>query len=249
MNAFMRRSSVVLFSALLLSALMLSACGFRTLNGSGRIVTESRPVSDVNAITLAGSGELVITQGDTESLTVEADDNLLPYILSSVQAGRLTLGYDRDDWTTFYRSSRPIRFLVTIKDLASLELSGSGSVDVPFLKAERLDLTLSGSGDIAIGHLVATELNYTHSGSGTATLAGRVTRQEATLSGSGQYQAGDLESDTARFRLSGSGSATVWAHDTLDVGIEGSGSVSYYGHPAVTSKSSGSGSILSLGDK
>jgi len=47
------------------------------LIGSGYIVSEDRNVSGVTAVRLMTSGDLTIEQGNQESPTIEADDNLL----------------------------------------------------------------------------------------------------------------------------------------------------------------------------
>ena len=95
------------------------------VNGSGQVETETRPVSGFTGIDLAGSGEVTIEQGDAESLTIEADDNVLPELTSEVSGSMLTL--DTKPGTTV-RSLNPIRYRVTVKDLTALSLSGSGSV-------------------------------------------------------------------------------------------------------------------------
>ena len=41
--------------------------------GSGTIVTESRPVAAVQRVVLTGEGDVIITQGDEESLTIETE--------------------------------------------------------------------------------------------------------------------------------------------------------------------------------
>ena len=70
--------------------LVLSACS--VINGSGHVETETRQVSGFTGIDLAGSGEVTIEQGDAESLTIEADDNVLPALTSKVSDSTLKLG-------------------------------------------------------------------------------------------------------------------------------------------------------------
>ncbi len=67
---------------LIIGNLLITACGLRTIQGSGDVITESRDVSGFDSVSLTGIGRVIITQGDKESLTIEADDNLLEYITS-----------------------------------------------------------------------------------------------------------------------------------------------------------------------
>lgn len=242
-----RKSDTALW--LLFTGWMATACGLSVVNGSGQIVSEDRPVSGFDAVTMAGSGDLIITQGETESLTIEADDNLLPHIRSEVRGGTLVIEFDRDNWDTIYRPSRTIRYNLMVKDLNTVTVSGSGDVQAGSLTSNHLDLTVSGSSDARIDNLQTGSLIYLLSGSGSADIAGRVGDQQVTISGSGAYRAGDLQSDAAQVSISGSGDVTVWAKDSLDVGISGSGTVSYYGSPRAITDIGGSGQIVSLGDK
>jgi hypothetical protein len=60
--------------------------------GSGVIVTEPREVEDFTGVVLNGVGEVEIRHGNTESLSITADDNILAHLTSEVRNGRLFLG-------------------------------------------------------------------------------------------------------------------------------------------------------------
>ena len=79
-------------SLLLAIALALAGCGIETVRGSGKVISETRSVSGFDSVAMSGSGKLVIEQGETESLTITADDNLLPRLPAEVRGGELHLG-------------------------------------------------------------------------------------------------------------------------------------------------------------
>ena len=81
---------------------------FRHERFSGNMESESRSVSGFTAIKLTGSGEVTIDQTGTDSLTIEADDNVLPKVTSNVVDGTLMLGVEGN-----VSSSTPIKFVVT----------------------------------------------------------------------------------------------------------------------------------------
>ena len=120
----------MIFSTLLV-ALLLSACGFSVINGSGNIRTESRPVSDFTAVNFTGFGELTFVQGEAEALTIETDDNLLPYIKTTVSRGTLTIGFDDGARTPLLRPSDSIRYQLTVKTLTALDSSNAGQLSRP----------------------------------------------------------------------------------------------------------------------
>lgn len=232
---------------LLAVVVLLSACGFQIIRGSGDLVTEARNVSNFDRVSLSGSGEVIVTQSGTESLTVETDDNIIEYVTTKVRGGTLYLGFDTTEAKSF--SPTRLRFDLNVKDLVGLKISGSGDITAASLDTDRLDARVSGSGDIQIDSLTADEVEVQISGSGDVELAGEATGQDITITGSGEFHAGDLRGETVEVTISGSGSATIWAIQSLDARISGSGSVKYYGSPTVDSSGSGSGKIRSLGEK
>jgi hypothetical protein len=246
----MKRHSMWLALMVLTAASLACAVpfvGIRTIEGSGNMVTEERDVSGFDSVALSGFGEVIITQGDKESLTVETDDNLMQYIETQVRDGTLELGFTDDD--ILPRPSKSIIFRLSVIDLTALDSSGAGRFEMDELDADRLEVTLSGAGDIRMDSLTATDLAVTVSGAGNIELAGEVETQEVNLDGLGNYNASDLESQAATVRISGAGSASIWVHDTLDVTISEAGNVDYYGSPEVSKNISGVGKVTSQGDK
>ena len=232
-------------TVLILAAIMLAACSFGVVRGSGRLVSDSRSVSDFDRVTLTTSGEVIISQGEEESLTVETDDNVMRHVTTQVEDGMLTLGTERGKLISATR----LTFNLTVRDLAGLRLTGSGDVTVERLDANRLEINVTGSGDVRIGLLAAKDVEVEITGSGDVDLAGQATGQDISVSGSGNYRGGDLRSDTVEITIRGSGGATVWATGSLDGSITGSGSVSYYGNPKTKTSASGSGKFSGLGEK
>jgi hypothetical protein len=218
------------------------------IGGSGNVVTEDRPVSNFNRVGLTGVGEVSITQGVEESLTVRADDNIMRYIKTEVKNGTLTLGFTDEVKNKRIRPGKRIKFNLSVKDVTSLDISGAGDVNVASLDTDRLEIVVGGAGDVSISSLTAEELVVHLNGAGHVELAGQVAEQNVKINGFGAYQAAKLESQTAVVKVSGAGSATLWATDTLDVQIPGAGNVTYYGNPSVTKKVTGVGTIISQGN-
>ena len=250
----MRKLTVL---ALIATVVMLSACcarlngigptPSRIIKGSGSVVTEDRPVRGFTGIALSGTGRVIIELGARESLRIEAEDNLMPYLEAEVRDGILRIG-SRDNVNL--RPSKPLRFTVTVRELDSVTVSGSGAVEVPDLEAHRFSSTISGSGGVRIRELTAEDVQVRLSGSGSLDIGGgQVEAQQVTVSGSGRYRASEMRSAMAKVTISGSGRATVWSTDTLEVTISGSGSVGYYGKPTIDMSGGGSGTLNSLGDR
>lgn len=123
----------------------------------------TREFENVSGVELDTSGDLTISEGEP-SLTIHAPEGILDQLTSDVRDGVLVLAR-RPGFMPF--GSAEIRYELTVHNLESIEVSGSGDVDV--------HVTDTIAGDI--------------SGSGTVRYRGGAT-VESDISGSG-----DVESD------------------------------------------------------
>jgi hypothetical protein len=211
----LRFGSLMVIVAALLA---LAGCSFN--NGSGKVVDDTRSVSGFSRISVGGNAKVIVDQDGRESLTISAEDNLLPYLTSQVRGDTLELGIQDGE---SIRPTRDIVYHITVKDLRGLSISGSGDVDIRNVDTDQLMIEVDGSGKI--------------------TAAGRADTQTISISGQGDYQAKDLESSTTVIDIAGSGSAQVSASQSLDVTISGSGDIEYSGDPSVKKSISGSGEV------
>lgn len=236
-----------LLSFLLLLGVILTVTACTSIvRGSGDLITETRQVSNFDRIVLSGSGDVIVTQGGSESLTIETDDNVMEHVRAEVENGELQLGFEPGVNIVSYTR---LVFNVGVDDLIGLAISGSGDIESDSVETDDLAVSISGSGDVQIADLTAGEVRANISGSGEIYLSGDAAAQDVSISGSGKYLAGDLCSESVEVGVSGSGDATVCANETLDVHVSGSGSVNYYGRPSINTSGSGSGSINNLGEK
>ena len=231
------------FTALLLLAAG-GAAAMGSLTGSGKLATEARVASGFTGIALALSGRVDVTQGDKESVSVTADDNLLPEIETVVEGGVLKIRW-RDRVNITHSSS--IRIAVTAKSIESLAVGGSGDIVSAALRARDLKVSIGGSGNVRLYSLTAAALTVSIGGSGDFTGEGAADSLTANVAGSGNIKAGRLAAQNVKVSVAGSGDATVWAKGDLNVSVAGSGDVKYYGDPAVKRAVVGSGSVKRLG--
>lgn len=217
------------------------------MQGSGNVVTEVREVRDFNEVHLTGSGTLTVEQGDEESLTIEAEDNVIPEIETEVRNHILTIGYRHNRFGPMH-PMRPIKYNLTVRHLNCIRSSGSANMRMPSLRTDRLEIHISGSGNAELGNLIADELSTRISGSGQFDVVGEVPMQDVRISGSGDYRARDVQSKDVEVTVSGSGRAEVRASRQLAVRISGSGDVEYIGSPNVVRRITGSGRVTKISD-
>jgi hypothetical protein len=215
------RFTLFLIAAFLFSACTVSIGSKEIIQGSGVAASETRSAQGFTSVELAGSAEVRITFGEQESVVVEADENLLPYITTKVSQGSLVIGVKSN---TNLSTNLGIRVHVTMKRLEKAHLTGSGSIDVTGMQANTVKFDLPGSGNINASGLAETV--------------------NISLGGSGNILCGDVQAGSAAIQLSGSGNITVFASESLEATIQGSGNIRYRGSPAKVDKSvPGSGTI------
>jgi hypothetical protein len=199
-------------------------------------------VSDFQEVSLEGVGTLLIEQGQTESLTIEAEPRVLERIATEVQNGRLTIRPDRS-----FKTREPITYFLTVRELTGIELAGAGRVEAAQLSADQLDVNASGAGAVIIDSLTANTLDLTASGNVQAELAGAVDSQTVEVSDAASYAAANLSSRLASVTASGASQATVNVSESLDARVSGAARIEYIGDPAVTEDVSAAGSVRNVG--
>ena len=207
------------------------------------MLTETRDVRDFDEVVVQGRGDLILEQGDVESVVIEADAAVMPHVKAAVEGRRLVLGLEHW-WDSLLFPLAPLRFRVSAVRVNRVTISGSGSVRAEALRSDDLRLEISGSGDMAFPQLTAGAVSLGISGGGKMKVSGEAESIAVRISGSGNVQTGELATQAAEVRISGSGNVSVNPAQTLDVQISGSGTVKYTGQPQISQRISGSGSIV-----
>ena len=193
--------------------------GSPQVTGSGRVIRQARPISAAQAVELSGAADVEVRVGPAPSLTIEADDNLLPLFTSEVRDGTLKLGSKGS-----YRTRNTPRFFVTLPSLNSLQTSGSGDAVVIDARSSSLALGLKGSGNIRA--------------------SGSAGRLDASIHGSGNLDLRQLAAGDAKLAIFGSGEITAAPRGKVEAITFGSGDIELLSRPASLQVSrGGSGSV------
>jgi hypothetical protein len=215
-----------IFFPLLVIVLLSLACTLtvgssQTTQGSGNVTKESRTVTGFTGVEIASSAEVTINIGESESVVVEADDNILPFIQTNVRGSTLFI---ETRPTTSINPTTRVRVAIMMKSLEKASITGSGDMTIDGLKGQSVTFSLPGSGNISA--------------------AGTADSVNVTLGGSGNILCGNLQARSVTVKLPGSGNVTVYASEHLVANIPGSGNIQYRGGATSVEKNvTGSGSI------
>jgi len=211
--------------------------------------TESRQVEGITRVILRDYGQLHISQGDNESLSIEGPEELLKMVQTTTRDHELILdihgGWFDKAWRAITSTfeGKPLKYFLSVKELTGVYVSGAARVKIVHLKTNQLSLILKGAGEIIIPSLKAEHLEVELPGAGIISLAGQVIHQQVTIKGAGSYDTPKLESKEGKIFLKGVGRATVWVTDHLDATVDGVGSIDYYGDPITRKRITGLGKI------
>jgi hypothetical protein len=186
--------------------------------GSGVSATEEREVGEFDKLDFSGAANIIIACGQSPSLTVTTDDNLLPFIETRVVDGTLKVSI-----TKRINPRVTPTYQITTGNISHVEMAGSGNITVTDIEGKEFHFDLAGSG----------KLNA----------SGVVERVDIDIAGSGSVDLQQLVARNVSVEIAGSGKGTVHATETLDVEIAGSGNIEYVGSPEIRKEIAGSGRV------
>jgi hypothetical protein len=216
-----------------------------TERGSGHVISETREVDGFTAVDISYPAQVFITQGPSESLKIEAEDNLLPGLQTRVRNNTLEIFYKSNEGKAV-RSTKPVKITIMVKELNDVSFSSAGELNLSGIENDALNVSVSGAGDLKMIKMTLKDLAIDLSGAGSISASGTADNLSLDISGFGSFDGKEFHNHSVTIGLSGAGSATVWVDDHLDAEISGAGSVSYYGSPSVTKQVSGVGSVNQL---
>ncbi len=232
---------------LLLTLISIKSFAWEKVVGSGNLKTETRTVSAFKGLQVSGSASVVMKYGSSNEITVEADDNLLPYIETTIEGNTLRVGTRKN---TELRTKNKMTVTLMMTAVELLSVSGSGNINGSgnFSNDAETKVSLSGSGNINVSAADFASLDISISGSGNIVLkANKTNKMNASISGSGNIDCQEIMSQEVKASIAGSGSIKCHAVAVLDARIAGSGSIYYKGEPSnKTTKKSGSGSFIKM---
>jgi len=214
-------------------------------NAPKKIIKETHSIPPFDAVKLVGIGNIFITQSDKQNFTIEAEDKILPLIQVSVTDNVLTIEPKATKDNPIEEGTK-INYYLNIKDLKSVDLSGTTGIFIPDgLTTNELKLTIDSDSDSNI-KLNVKKLITKISGGGKMVAEGTAEDQTVSISGATTFTGQKLVGKSGTFTIKGAGAITTGVTDTLGIEISGLGEVKYCGKPTITKKVSGTGAISPL---
>lgn len=254
MNANSRRTHFYILSTLALVGVLAASSapaqadwefGAKNVAGSGHASSVKRDLKAFHEIAANLPAKIELVQGNSEGVAIEADDNLLPLIETTVKDGELII---RAVKGVKLSGNNSIKITVNVRNIDNLSLASSADLSAARLSVPKLSSSIAGSGRITIKDLQSDDLSVSIAGSGRFEAQGTAKAMEVNIAGSGDVSTARLSVQEVEISIAGSGNATLWVRKGLTVSIAGSGDVRYYGEGSLRDSSTmGSGHVKQMG--
>jgi len=193
---------VVLIGLLILSGVILI--------DSGKLQTQQKDLSDFTIINIQSGFQAQISQGDSYSLSITADNNVINRIDVSQTGNTLTIGLQ----LASIFNIGTLKAQITMPDLQEIHLSGGAKANVA-------------------GFVMAHDLSVSESGGSTLKIEGQANGLSASCSGGSGLQLSELKVDTATITMRGGSTGTINVSGRLDADLSGGSSLVYVGNPTL----------------
>ena len=153
-------------SVLLVIATLLAGCGgLVSLTGSGNVVTQEEAITGFDELDVSQGFQVDVSQGDTFSVIIRVDDNLVEHLQVVKEGTTLKLGLKQN---RIYGSST-LQAEITMPELTGLELSGGSHVSVSG-SGEDISIDASGGSGADLASFNVVNANIDASGGSQVTV-------------------------------------------------------------------------------
>ncbi len=189
---------------------------FPKIHGNGHITKSTQTLPAFDAISANAIDDIILlkSDGNQNSLIIETDDNLLPYIHFGVKNGVLSFNY---------KDIKPtkMKFYIMVSSLTSLKASGASKVETAdSLSGEDLLIRASGASWVNL-NTYFHRIHLEASGAADVFLAGTCQTLMAQLSGASDLKAVKIRLDSAWVKASGASTARVNVAKYLNKDLSG----------------------------
>jgi hypothetical protein len=210
---------------ILLAFSLLTIAAAAQTRGSGNVITKKYDFAAFDKVNVAGfNGSVQIKLGTTFSITVEADDNLINWIVVEKKEDVLKISQQAppDSWIM----GGTFKVTITMPEISKLANSSNGDVSVDGFTGRYLGIDNNGNGDITL--------------KGT-----KVDLLEVTANGNGDVNTKEISSGEVTIKKNGNGNINIRTEGRFKVEMNGNGDIVNYGKGrADIIQQSGNGDIV-----
>jgi len=236
--------TLIKFISLAIVSHALNACQFNSfpfnkgVRGNGVVVSEQRSFNDesFNSIEVSNGIDLFLTQSESPSILVQADENIQELIITKIENGTLKIYMDKNSHNV--ASKKVIVNFITIKKLKAS--SGSEVFSTNTLKVPRLDLSTSSGSEIELS-IETTYITSSSSSGSILNLEGKTKEFVGNASSGSQLNASKLTAQFCEVKASSGADLSVKCSEEFDANASSGANIENHETSLKTSVKSSSG--------
>lgn len=236
-------------------------------------VAKSYDIKNVSEVIVNGGGRLELVQGDTETLRVEANKDVIERVVVDLSGEKLTLsiknsskGFNFFHW--FDNNRDEATYILQLKKLTFLGVTGASNATLGNWHGKNLEVKASGAAEVTFANLAFDEFFMELSGasnarvqefkiakakfelSGAANMdikaAGQAKFLNVGASGASNFRGKLLSVAQADLNASGASNIELTATEFLKADASGASNIHYIGQPKLQSNASGASHVNSI---
>ena len=265
----MKIYSAQIISGIIATAMMMVVASVQ----AGDVVAKSYDIKNVSEVIVNGGGRLELIQGDTESLRVEANKDVIDRVVVDLSGEKLTLsikssnkGFNFFHW--FDNNRDEAIYILQLKKLNYLGVSGASHATLGNWNGKSLEVKASGAAEVTFANLTLDDFFIELTGasnsrvhiftvakakfelSGAANMDVKAASQTKLLnvgaSGASNFRGKLLSVAQADVDASGASNIELTATEFLKADASGASNIRYIGQPKLQSNASGASHVNSI---
>lgn len=215
--------------------------GLSSCSNGGPLTTEVRTVPAFTGVDAGDGVKIVVTYGAVQEVSVEAPENFMPYITTTVSGNKLVI--ERDQLFTGF--SDKITIHITTNNLVYIKLSGASQLtSSDAFSAGFINANLSGGARLTF-NVAVNNLYIEASGGSSATISGTANNVNLNgISGGSSFKGFGLSANNLTLLASGGSNLEVKVNNQLNVTASGGSIIKYKGTPGINSNLSGGSQLV-----
>ncbi|MEO7922448.1 MAG: head GIN domain-containing protein [Chitinophagaceae bacterium] len=211
------------------------------IRGNGVIKTETRSTGNFSGVDVSGNIDVYLKQDSSRSVRIEADENLMEYIVVKTDGDELVIETKEGHNLS---GSKDIKVYVSSPVFSKLEASGACSINSETVIANpgMISIDLTGASDARL-ELNSPKLEADLTGASSITLKGQSKDISIEATGASHARCFELMTENAAIAVTGASRADVFASVSLRASASGASHIKYKGNAAVSKSASGASSI------
>ena len=242
--------TLIKFISLTIVSLALSACQFNSfpfnkgVRGNGLVVTEQRNSNEpFNSIEVSTGIDLFLTQSETPSISVQADENIQEFIITEVENETLKIYMDKS--TYHVASKKVVVNFISIEQIKAS--SGSDVFSTNTLSVPSLDLSTSSGSEMELT-VETKRINSSSSSGSELTLKGNTKTFIGSSSSGSQLNASKLTAEFCETKASSGSNLSVNCQEKFDAKASSGAHIKNHFSAVKNSIKSSSGGSIDIND-